>query len=551
MHQPHKALPSAPTKIAITFLQPTTLLLLAWLVYSPVRHFGFIDLDDLAYVAQNHFVQQGFTRESIHFAFTTNLVGNWNPMVWLSFMLDGQLFSAAPGAIHIENVALHAATGIVLFYLLRFATASTWRSWIVAAIFIVHPMHVESVAWISERKDVLSTPLLLGAIFAYCRYVRTTSTPSKIAWHGLMLLLFLLSLMSKPTGVTLPLLLLLLDFWPLRRLRLDRNELQSNPPALLDKIPMVLVTAGFSVLAIIAQKSAGATDAAVALPVIDRIDNAIVCYVIYIVKLVWPTDLAAFYPHPGSRPMPMVICSAGLLAAVSWIAWRLRQRMPWFIVGWLWFIIALLPMIGLVQLGGQAMADRYSYLPSIGLSVAIIWTAGYLLGRNPSITKIVATAMIALATLAALTIAGRQQAWYWKDTRTLFAHSMSITGPNPVASYFMGTTALANGDTHEAIDDFAQVIDKDPGNDKAFELLGNIVRPADPARAASFYQQAVDLQPKRVEYRIALAAALSQVNDRASLQRARSELKTVLQMDAGNANALAGMKDLNARLEHP
>jgi hypothetical protein len=363
-----------------------------------------------------------------------------------------------------------------------------------------------------------------------------------------MLLLFLLSMMSKATGVTLPLLLLLLDFWPLGRLKLDQLRTKQTLTLLLEKLPIVLVTAGFSAVALLAQHSAGATDAAVALPIFDRITNAIVCYVIYMVKLAWPVDLAAFYPHPGIRPVPTVISAGGLLVAITWIAWRLRKRMPWLLVGWIWFLITLLPMIGLVQLGGQAMADRYSYVPSIGLFIALAWTAGDFLRHHGSVVKFAASAF-AIAGLILLCGLARRQVSYWQDTRTLFAHSVGVTGPNPVASFFMGTTAMARGDAREAIADFTEVVKQDPGNDKAFEFLGKLYADVDANRAVLCYQQAVDLQPARTDYRIALAIALARINDRPSLQRAYMELQKVLRLDPNNPQAINGQHDIAGRLK--
>lgn len=532
----------------------SSLLLLAAVIYWPVHQFGFLNYDDPSYVWQNRFVQAGFTRQSLHFAFTSFLVGNWNPLVWISFLLDRQLFGATAAGLHIENVAWHALGGILLWILLAKSTGAPVRSWIVAALFVCHPMHVESVAWISERKDVLSTPLLLAAMLAWVRYCKSPADWRRIAAYALALLLFTLSLMAKATGVTLPLLLLLLDYWPLRRLRLTHNNASEWVKAIAEKIPLVLITLVFAMISIRAQQSGGATEAAASLPMLDRVENAVVCYVIYLVKLAVPTDLAAFYPHPGSRPLAAAAAAGGMLLLISWIAFHRRADMPWLLVGWLWFLIALLPMIGLVQIGGQAMADRYSYLPSIGIFVMVVWGVTALLARlhlsNSSRAGWWLSTGLTVAILATLSILCRRQVWYWKDDDTLFTHSFEVTGPTPVACFAMGVAALGRGDAHAARDDFTQVIQQDPGNDKAFELLGTIWSGTDPAKALLCYQQAVALNPPRIDYRIALAAELTRVNDLPSLSAAADQLRQVLQIDPDNPQARAGLADLKVRTEH-
>jgi protein O-mannosyl-transferase len=525
----------------------TALLALASLVYSPVRHFGFIDFDDPGYVSQNALVKQGLSRESLHYAFTDSVMANWTPLVWLSFMLDGQLLHAAPGPIHLENAAWHAAAAILLYFLLANATGSFWRSGLVSAVFVVHPMHVESVAWIAERRDVLSTPLLLGAMLAYCRYTRASGKWCSAAWYALMLLLFALSLMSKATGVTLPALLLLLDFWPFERIRLDRFDVRRSIRLLLEKLPVAMMSVGLAVLTVWAQQHAGAVKAVATLPMSDRLKNAIVCYVIYLAKLVWPTDLAIYYPHPGTRPLSVVCCAAGLVGLIIWLAWRLRQQMPWILAGLLWFLIALLPMIGLVQLGGLAMADRYSYLPSIGLFIAVVWTAGELL-RSSAVFRYTRIG-IAAVILILLTFLGRRQVWYWQDTETVFARDYAVVGPNPVACFFMGKAAETRGDTQAAIDYLLQAVEQDPGNARVFEILGNLFLKVDLTRAVVCYQRAVDLEPTRIDYRIALAVALTDTNNRPSLINAGQQLQQVLQLDPHNAQATAGLQDITTRLQ--
>jgi hypothetical protein len=529
------------------------LLLLAGLVYWPVRHFGFLNYDDQTYVWMNRFVQMGFSRASIHYAFTATF-GGWSPLVWISFLIDRQLFAATAAGMHIENVIWHGIGGIMLWILLNWLTAAPWRSWIVAALFVCHPMHVESVAWISERKDVLSTVLLLGSMLAYCKYCKTPSVARRRLAYCSMLLLFVFSLMTKAMGVTLPLLLLLLDYWPLRRMPVISLRNRSFRRLLAEKIPIAGVAVAFSIIALIAQDAGGATSAGASLPLLDRIDNGIVCYVIYIVKLVIPTNLAAFYPHPGSRPVAVVIAAGGLLALLTWLAGRYRNSAPFLLVGWLWFLLALVPVIGIVQIGGQAMADRYSYLPSIGLFMSTVWGLGDLLVRCGSPTRSWLrrgmASLLAVAVITTYSILARRQVWYWQDTETLFVHSYEVTGPNPVACYIIGTSAYFRGDLRAAVDNLDVVIEQDPGNDRAAKLLGDIWVRSDVNKATDYYKQAVDLKPAKLDYRIALAAAYARQGDAASLQAAADQLRAALRLDPANAQARAGLDDVQTRIRH-
>jgi hypothetical protein len=529
-----------------------SLLLLTVLVYWPVYRFGFLRYDDQFFVWQNRYVAQGWTHESIHYAFT-EMSGGWGPLLWLSFMTDRVVFGATPSLEHLENVLLHMAGGVLLWVLLTKMTSAPWRSWVVAALFLCHPMHVESVAWVSERKDVLSTPTLLGAMLAYWWYCQ--SPPGHRRWiaYGLLLLLFMVSLLSKAMGVTLPALLLLMDFWPLRRFRAFNLKDRDFRRAVFDKIPVTAITGLFCVMAMVAQQSSGATSAGAVLPLSDRVDNAIVCDVIYIVKLVIPTNLAAFYPHPGSRPLAAIVPAAGLLVLISWFVIRQRGRAPYLLVGWFWFTVALLPVIGIVQIGGQAMADRYSYLPSIGFFMAVVWGSCDLLGRVglpvAGTTGRWVAGVVTAAMLIALSVTAHRQVWYWKDTETLFLHCYDVTGPNPVACFQLGVAAEERSDLRGAIDNFDIVIEQDPGNDKALKLLGDIWINSDLDKAIDYYGQAVELKPKRTDYRILLAASLARRADTESLEAAAMQLRRVLALEPGNVPARTGLVDVLSRLK--
>jgi hypothetical protein len=526
------------------------LVILTAIIYWPVRQFGFVNYDDPVYVLHNKYVQAGFSRDTLHYAFTANF-GGWSPLVWLSYVIDRQFFAAAPAAIHVENVFWHALGGILLWVLLSKLTAAAWRSWIVAALFLCHPMHVESVAWISERKDVLSIPLLLAAMLAYWRYCNLPNGWRRSTMYCLILLLFVLSLMAKAMGVTLPLLLILLDYWPLRRIQL--SNLTTVIRMVIEKLPVLAVTVIFSIVSLETQQAGGATAAGASVPLFDRFGNAIVCYMIYVSKLVIPTKLAAFYVHPGARPMPAIVAAAGLLFLISWLVIRYRDKAPYLVTGWFWFVIALLPVIGIVQIGGQAMADRYSYLPSIGFFIAVVWGIDDLLTRvQPMTTSIlpqICRVLFVVVPLTILSILAHRQVRYWKNTETLFTHSCDVTGPNPVACYALGTAEFARGDLQAALRNFTSVVIEDPGNDKAVKYLGDIFIRFNLAKAIEYYQQAVLINPGKIDYRIALAASLTQQGDRASLVLAAEQLRAVLQIDPSNPQAHAGLADVQSRLK--
>jgi len=320
------------------------LALLTAAVYWPVHRFDFVEYDDASYLDQNPHVRQGITAAGLKDAFVDLRYDNYDPpLATISFELDQNLLGLRPGPMHVENVLLHLLAGLLLLRLLFVATGKLNLSVAVAALFLCHPMHVESVAWISERKDVLSIPLLLAAMLAYMRFCRMPAGARRWLMYGLLLVLFTLSLLAKAMGVTLPAVLLLLDFWPLRR--------WPTKPWLwlgIEKVPLVLIAAIVSMVQFVAQAQIGASGSLAQFGLMDRISNAIVCYCLYIVKLAVPTNLAVFYPHPGSRPVTAVIAAAGVLALVSVICWRLRHRMPYALVGWLWFVGTLVPVIGLV-----------------------------------------------------------------------------------------------------------------------------------------------------------------------------------------------------------
>jgi hypothetical protein len=521
--------------MARTCLVIVVLVLLAGAIYEPVRNFGFVEYDDPEYVYRNHQVQAPFAFDSIRYAFT-NQYGNWSPLVWMSFDLDRFLFQLRPGPMHVENVVLHLLGSIILFLVLTDATEAFWRSATVAAIFLCHPMHVESVAWISSRKDLLSTPLLFAAIGAYARYARS----GRILWYAGMVVCFALSLIAKSMGVTLPAVLLLLDYWPLRRM-VGGSICQLT----LEKLPLLPLSIGASILATHAQQMVGAASSLATLSLFGRIENAILAYVIYITKLLVPQNLAVFYPHPESIVFSQVAAAVILLFIITVATFRLRRRGPYLWVGWLWFTGALVPVIGLVQIGAQALADRYSYFPSVGLFIAIVWFVSDLgiatvrsIRMREAVLGIGATVCVIVISMVA-----RRQVSYWKDTQTLFTHTLTVTEDNWVAHLALGNVALESGDVASAKVEFLSVIALQPHNAKAYNDLGECAIRRDPEDAISMYEKAVEYDPDNPVYHVNLAAALVMTGRR---EAAVAQLREALRIQPGFAPALNGLTELGS-----
>ena len=362
-----------------TFLICAGLALITFALYWRALHFPFITYDDRLYVSENPHVLGGLNWSNIVWAFTTWHTGNWHPLTWLSLMLDAQLFGKNAGGFRLTNVLLHAANAVLLFLVLRQLTRFEWRSAFAAALFALHPVHVESVAWISERKDVLSAFFFVLVLGAYGRY----ASHSTLGRYANVVLLFVLGLLAKSMLVTLPLVLLSLDFWPLQRWRriLDLRQL------VIEKLPLFAIAAAFSVVMFLAQRSAGSTMAMTLFPLRARIENALVAYDRYLGKLFWPCDLTLPYPFSRSISAFELCWAALLLFAISFVTIRMARRHGYLLMGWLWFLGMLVPVIGLVQVGPQAMADRYMYLPAIGVFIAITWGSGELTATAPKYVR--------------------------------------------------------------------------------------------------------------------------------------------------------------------
>src|SRR5947209_472240 len=346
-------------------------------VYAPVLNFEFVEFDHDSYVTGNPAVQNGLTFEGVLWAFRGFHVCNWHPLTMLSHMLDCSIFHLAAGGHHLTNLLLHTANTVLLFLLLKRMTGALWRSAMVAALFAWHPLHVESVAWVAERKDVLSTLFLLLTIWAYVRYAEKPG----LRRYSLVLLWFSLGLMSKPMLVTLPGVLLLLDYWPLDRMRFASAQDADTAAApsrrilslVLEKLPLFVLSVAASIATLLAQREWNAVISLHSMSPSARLGNAIVSYAAYLEKMFWPVNLCAFYPLPGKVSAGLFICAALMLGTICMLVWRSRRTRHYLSAGWLWYLLTLLPVIGLVQVGGQAMADRYTYVPLIGIFIMIVW----------------------------------------------------------------------------------------------------------------------------------------------------------------------------------
>ncbi|MBW1942187.1 MAG: glycosyltransferase family 39 protein, partial [Deltaproteobacteria bacterium] len=364
------------------------LTLVILIVYKQIIGFDFIGFDDELYITENKIVQKGFTVEGVKWAFKTFYASNWHPLTWLSHMLDCEIYGMNPSGHHLTNLQLHIANTLLLFFILNYMTGMRWRSVLVAALFAIHPLHVESVAWVAERKDVLSTFFGFLAIGTYCRYVNKTN----LIYYFLTFLFLGLGLMAKPMLVTLPFVLLLLDLWPLKRIQYENLDPHSRIISIsgfqipyfviLEKIPLFLLVITSSMVTIVAQQSQGAVESFEALSAVSRISNAFVSYIKYIVKMLWPDQMAIFYPHPvNSLPLWQVMLSVLLILIGTLWAIRAVKKRPYITVGWFWYIGTLIPVIGLIQVGQQALADRYTYIPLIGLFIIVAWGVPDLLGK--------------------------------------------------------------------------------------------------------------------------------------------------------------------------
>jgi tetratricopeptide (TPR) repeat protein len=554
-------------------------------VYWQVRNHDFVNYDDNVYVSDNANIQAGITLEGIRWAVTSTIARNWHPVTCLSLMLDYQLFGLNPGAFHMTNVLFHTANSLLLLLVFSKMTGRIWQSAFVAAVFALHPLHVESVAWVAERKDVLSAFFWMLTMWAYVRYAERPNP----ARYSLVTAFFVLGLMAKPMLVTLPFVLLLLDYWPLNRLRAGKLDSNGNSRRLdsvattyqkstvgglvKEKIPLFIFSAVFSIITFLVQQQGGTMRSLEMIPLRIRIANAMVSYVNYIQKMIVPTKLAVFYPHPGNElPLSHAIIAAIAIVGISVVIIRYSRRRPYLAVGWLWYIGTLVPVIGLVQVGQQAMADRYSYVPLTGLFIIIAWGVPDILSRWRH--RNIALALITAPVLIALMLTTRLQLCYWQNSITLFEHTINVTNNNHTAHnnlanaladegkdeaaiahyqkalqinpnyirarYNLGNSLGKLGKLNDAVAHWTEVLCLDPNHADAHNNLGCVLlKQGKFDEAVSHFRQALNLKPNDLAVKNNLARA---IEDRQKTEQALNYYT--------RANALADQSELDAAVEY-
>jgi Flp pilus assembly protein TadD len=490
------------------------LVLVTCAVYWQAGGHQFVNFDDAMYLLENPHVRTGLTGEGIIWAFTSTYASNWHPLTWLSHMLDVQLFGLDPGPHHLVNVLFHAINTVLLFLLLLRMTGAYWQSAFVAALFALHPLHVESVAWVAERKDVLSAFFWMLTLLLYAWYVERP----RRGRYLLTLCAFALGLMSKPMLVTLPAVLLLMDYWPLGRMQFGKAEQPRHGPGSIDrtsfprrllweKVPFIALSAASSVITMLAQHAGGAMASVNAVPFTFRAVNALWTYVLYIGKMFRPLDLAVIYPLPATLTVTQGLTAGLILAGTSFLAARSAKRHPYLLVGWLWYLVTLVPVIGLVQVGRQAMADRYTYIPLIGLFMMVAWGARAIAGDSRfRRTALASVAVMILAGLAALT---GLQTRYWKDSLTLFSHAAEAVQDNYIAHEAAGRILAERGRFDEATHHYAEALRISPNDERSLVGMGNVlIKQGKIEEGISFTKKALTMKPESADGHFNLGYAL-------------------------------------------
>jgi len=483
------------------------LMVATFCIYSQIQDHEFIYFDDDIYITNNLNVQAGLTSESFKWAFTTSHPPYWHPMTWLSHMLDYQLYGLHPKGHYLTNLFLHIASALILFIVLLRMTGTLWQSAFVAALFALHPLNVESVTWIAERKNVLSTLFWLITMWTYIHYAEKPT----VKRYGLVFLFFTLGLMSKPMLVTLPFVFLLLDYWPLRRLKFGQerghNEILEKNTAkrsevfrlVLEKVPLFLLTIGLSIVTVHLQKIAGAVASLDVFPLQARLTNAIVSYLEYLGKMIWPSGLSILYPHPGNAlPLWQGILCGMVLVGITIISIRLIKKAPYFAVGWFWYLGTLVPVIGIVQAGGQAMADRYAYIPLIGIFIIIAWGVPELISKWRHKEKVLSVS--AGIIIPILLITTWWQVSHWKNSITIFKHAIRVTDkkyPNlAVIHNNLGNTLFADRKNEEAISHYKMAINLNPNYTNAHYNLGYaLLQKGEMKEAVHHFRETLKLRP--------------------------------------------------------
>lgn len=490
-------------KALTSFLPAAVLVAVVTLaVFWPVLGNEFTNYDDRTYVTANRHVRTGLTLESAAWALTATAASNWHPLTWLSHMLDWSLYGEWAGGHHLTSLLLHLANALLLLWVLQRMTGAPWRSAFVALLFAVHPLHVESVAWVAERKDVLSTLFWMLGLGAWAGYARRPHAGR----YAVVAVVLGLGLTAKPMLVTLPFVLLLLDWWPLGRWT-DRGAAWRLAREKLLLMPLV---AASCIVTFVVQSRGGSVGPLDRYPLGQRVANAVVAYAEYLRKAVWPRDLAVYYPHPGADlPAWKVLASGLVLVLVSVAVVRARRRAPYLLFGWLWFLGTLVPVIGIVQVGTQAMADRYTYVPLIGIFIMVAWGVPDALGRTLPKPR-VAGGALAVAAIAALAFAARIQVGYWHDSVTLFEHALHVTRENPVAHNNLGIALFETNRVDDAIAHYREAVRIDPNQASALSNLGfALVHRGRSREAVPLCERALKLRPDSAPIHNNLGLALA------------------------------------------
>ena len=519
-------------------------LIVATLVaFEQVRNHAFLNFDDNVYITENRHIQSGLTLQSLAWAFTTMHAANWHPLTWLSHMLDCELYGLNPGGHHLTNLVFHLASTLLLFLVLKQMTGRVWVSGFVAALFALHPLRVESVAWVAERKDVLSTFFWMLTMWAYLRYVERP----RLNRYLLVLLCFALGLSSKPMLVTLPFILLLLDYWPLSRFQFGQATVNDEPHRSMDtrdqktsalhlveeKAPLFLLSAVSSIVTVFAQQKGGAVVSLESFSLQSRFANALVSYVSYIEKMIWPHHLAVFYPYPELLPIWKVAGAGLLLVFVSFLVILAARKRPYLVVGWFWYLGTLVPVIGLMQVGSQAMADRFSYVPLIGLFIMVIWSVpDILVGWR---YRRVALSILAGVILLILMMVTRFQVRHWQNDVTLFTHTLDVTVNNALSRNNLGAALFRQGGYQEAIVHYTEALRIDPHNALARNGLGlALARQGRYQEAIDHWKEVLRITPDFADAHDNLGTALSHLG---KYQEAVKHYRDALRIKPDNANA--------------
>jgi tetratricopeptide (TPR) repeat protein len=504
------------------------LALVVFAVFWPVSKCDFVNYDDLGYITTNQNIQHGITAESLKWALTTGHSSNWHPLTWISHMLDVQFYGLNPMGHHLTNLLFHIANAVLMFLLLRSMTKTLWPSAFIAALFALHPLRVESVAWVSERKDVLSTFFWILTVWAYVRYTQTSA--QRVKWFVLALFVYALGLMSKPMVVTLPFVLLLVDVWPLRRVGVEQlRDFKRIAKLVVEKLPFVFLALASSVVTFFVQRKGGAVSSLQSLTLAERVENMFVAYARYVGKTFWPSRLSILYPHPGHWPWLVVIGCFVIVVAITVLVMQQLRARPYLAVGWFWFLGMLIPVIGLVQVGIQSMADRYSYLPIVGLFIATTWLAMEFVRVRSVLTT---AAILAIGECCVVTSI---QISYWRDSDALFSHAVAVTTDNYLAYNNLGYYLSNKGQTERAMENYKKALEIKPNYEDAHNNLGFcLAGQGKPLEAIEEYKKALGINRHLTEAHNNLGNALSNIGE---LDTAIHEYRIALEENPQHSDA--------------